>query len=327
MSTPRRSRTAFVLFGCVAAAALCFAMAGSHSGTAGQPPAAALPAAAPVQPETPALAPEDRQPDRDAVRKALDSFTAAFQKGDGNAVAALFANEGEYISDDGTTIRGRAALEKDYNEFLKKNPGNKLEVEVDSIRFPSRDTAVIEGHFKLRRAKGGELIVSRCSFLYAREDGKWMIAIAREWPGDGLELLDLEWLIGSWEAKRDGMVVTTKYEWTANKSFIRCQFTIVQDGKNHTGMQMFGKDPATGALRVWTFEDAGGIGESEITRDGKKWIFLASGATADGSVITATNIMTPVDADSFLWHSVKRTVNDESQPDVPPIKVTRVKAK
>ena len=142
-----------------------------------------------------------------------------------------------------------------------------------------------------------------------------------------MSLRDLEWLIGTWEAKKDGVVVITKYEWTANKTFIRCQFSITRDGKTLTGMQMLGKDPVTGLLHVWTFEDEGGIGETDISRDGKKWVHTARGTTADGREVTATNILTPVDADSFLWQSTGRTLAGEELPDLPPIKVTRVKAK
>src|SRR5262249_3600785 len=264
-------------------------------------------------------APEDRPADREAVRKALDSFVAAFQKGDAKAVAGHWTAEGEYIGDDGTTYRGHAALEKAYTEFFGKNPNNSLQVEVESIRFPSRDTAVVEGYFKVRGTKGGELAVSQSSFLYTREDGKWLIAIAREWPGDGLSLRDLDWLIGTWEAKRDGTTVTTKYEWTANKSFIRCTFSIAQDKQTQTGMQMIVKDPSTGGFHQWTFEDTGGIGSADITRDGKKWVHTARGVTADGRVHTATNIMTPIDADSFLWHAVDRAIDDEDLPDLPPV--------
>lgn len=322
MNTPRVSRPRLVLFGCLALAAGGLAI-GANQRTVAQPP---QPSAAPAAQPAPA-APEERPADRDGVRKAIESFVAAFQKGDGKAVAAHWTAEGEYISDDGTTFRGRAALEKSYAEFFAKNPDNALEVEIDQIRFPSRDTAVVDGHFKLREGKKKELVVSKCSFLYAREDGKWLIAIAREWPGDGLSLRDLEWLIGSWEAKRDGTAVVTKYEWTANKSFIRCQMSVTKDGKPLSGMQMIGKDPSTGALRVWTFEDEGGIGDTEITRDGKKWIYAARGVTSDGRVHTAINVLTPLDADSFLWHATGRTVDDEALPDLPPIKVTRIKTK
>ena len=154
-----------------------------------------------------------------------------------------------------------------------------------------------------------------------------LIAIAREWPGDGLSLRDLEWLIGTWEAKRDGTVVATTYEWTKNRTFIRCHASITQEGKTVTATQMIGKMPSTGGLHMWTFEDEGGIGDSDLARDGKKWMHAARGSTADGRVVTATNIITPVDADSFTWQSVERTLDGESLPDLPPVKVVRVKGK
>jgi len=317
----------------VAAAALGWlALAQSQAGGPGRRQACpstpvVLVSAAPAAKVAAEEVPSDRKADRQGIQKALDSFAAAFQKGDGKAVAGMWTAEGEYIEDDGTAFRGHTALEKAYGEFFTKSPNNSLAIEVDSIRFPSRDTAVVEGHFKLRKGKSAELIVSKCSFLYTREDGKWLVAIAREWPGDGLSLRDLEWLIGTWETKRDGTVVTTKYDWTANKSFIRCQFTIVENSKSTGGLQMFGKDPESGALRVWTFEDGGGIGDTDITREGKKWMYTARGVTADGKVLTATNIMTPVDADSFLWQAVNRTLDDESLADLAPIKAVRVKAK
>jgi uncharacterized protein (TIGR02246 family) len=268
----------------------------------------------------------DRPEDRAGIEKAIATFAEAFRKGDGKAVAGHWTAEGEYVSDDGTSFRGREAIDKAYTEFFGRNPDNSLDVEVESIRFPSRDTAVVEGHFKLHMGKSKELFVSRCSFLYAREDGKWLIAIAREQPGDGLELRDLEWLIGTWESKRDGTVVSTTYEWTRNKTFIRCNFTIVKDGETTAGMQMIGKMPSTGGLHTWTFEDSGGIGDADLSRDGKKWLFTARGSTADGNVITATNIMTPIDANSFLWQSVDRWLDDEPLDDVAPVKVMRVKA-
>ena len=270
MNSQHSSRTRLLVLGGLVGLSVSLWLAGGISTTNGQPPAAG--AGAPK-----ATAASDRASEKEEVQKAIDGLVSAFRKGDAKAVAAHWTAEGEYTSDDGTKFNGRAALEKAYSEFFAKNPDNTLEVEVESIRFPSRDNAVVEGHFKLHKGKNKELIVSRCSFLYAREDGKWLIAIAREWPGDGLELRDLEWLIGTWEAKRDGSTVTTKYEWTANKSFIRCQFSITQDGQTQTGMQMIGKMPSTGGLHMWTFEDSGGIGDADIERDGKKWVHTARG--------------------------------------------------
>lgn len=320
MSSPRSSHSRAVLIASLAVAGACLALGGQPR-SPGQ-----LPVAPQEQPITAAAA-EERPSDQAAVRKAIDGLVAAFRKGDAKAMAACWTAEGEYTNDGGATFRGRPALEKAYAEFFTKNPNHHLDVEVASVRFPSRDTAVAEGHFKLRWAKSADLAVSKCSFLFAREDGKWLIAIAREEPGDGLSLRDLEWLIGTWEAKQIGVIVGTTYEWTKNKSFIRCRFSITRGGTTTTGMQMIGKDPATGALRVWSFEDEGGIGDTEIGRDGKKWAFFARGVTTEGRVLTATNLMTPIDADAFTWHSVERALDGEPLPDLPPVKVVRVKAK
>jgi len=311
--TPTRRR---VFVTAVAALGLAAVVIGGRHEAAGQPAAA-----------QPLAAPAERPADQDGVKAAVAALAASFGKGDAKAVSALFTPDGEYTDDDGTTVRGRAALEKDYAEFFKDAPGASVEVDIDAVRFPSRDTAVVDAHFKVRRAKG-EKVVSRGSILYAREDGKWLVAILREWGGDGLSLRDLEFLIGSWETKQPGgTTVSTRYEWTANKSFIRCHFSVTTDGKTVGGTQMIGRDPGSNTLHAWTFEDTGGVGDSEITRDGKKWVFTARGTTADGRVLTATNLLTPMDADSFTWHPVQRALDGESLPDLVPVKVTRVRGK
>jgi uncharacterized protein (TIGR02246 family) len=267
---------------------------------------------------------DDRASDRASVLASIKSLTAAFSKGDANALVAHWTAEGEYVGGDGATFRGRDSLTKAYGEFLSKNRDHHVEFTADEVRFPSRDTAVAEGHMK--RMKAGQTNVSQCSLLLAREDGKWLVVILRETLGDGHTVRDLEFLIGTWSAKKDGSEVSTTYEWTGNKKFVRCHFSVTHDGKSAKGMQMIGKNPSTGALHVWTFEDEGGIGEATMRQDGKKWVQEATGVLTDGQTLTATNILTPVDADTFTWQSVERALNDEPLPDLPPVKVTRVKA-
>ena len=45
----------------------------------------------------------------------------------------------------------------------------------------------------------------------------------------------------------------------------------------------------------------------------------------DGGELTATNLLTPIDKDTFTWQSTARTLDGESLPNIPPVKVTRVK--
>jgi uncharacterized protein (TIGR02246 family) len=270
---------------------------------------------------------DDRAADRAAIRKAAQSFLQAFESGDAKAVAAHWTSGGEYVSDDDTPYRGRAALEKAYNKFFADTKDLKVEVEVESLRFLSRDNAVQEGYFKVRKGKGGERTASRFSALFVREGGKWLMAVLREWSGAGETLRDLEWLIGTWKAQRDDTDVVTTYEWNEKKTFIKVRFTIKLDGRTLTGTQRIGKDPSTGRLRSWTFESGGGFGEAVWERDGKKWLVQAGGVLEDGGTLTATNILTPIDDNAFTWHSTERTVDGEDLPDLPPIKVTRVKVR
>jgi hypothetical protein len=154
------------------------------------------------------------------------------------------------------------------------------------------------------------------------------MAVVREWPVETTSLNDLEWLIGTWVAKRgDDTEVRTTYEWALNKSFIRMQFSIRQQDRTVTGLQMIGKDASTGELRSWTFDSEGGFGEATWSRDGNKWSQDSAGRLANGSTLAATNVLVPLNKDSFTWQSVERSVDGEEVDDLPPVKVTRVKQK
>jgi len=273
-----------------------------------------------------AAKPDDaRASDRAAVLAAVESMTKDFSKGDVKALVDHWTNGGEYIDGDGDVISGRAALEKAYGEFLSKNKDHRVGFEPGEVRFPSRDTAIAEGFMKLRRGKSAELTVAKANILLAREDGNWKVVVLKEFEGGGSSVRDLEFLIGTWSAKGENAEVRTTYEWTANKSFVRCRFSIQKDGKTQTGMQMIGEDPESEALKVWTFEDEGSVGESIMRREGKRWIMEARAAMKNGSIMTATNILTPIDGDSFSWQSVSREVDDEAVPDLAPVKVMRIK--
>jgi uncharacterized protein (TIGR02246 family) len=265
--------------------------------------------------------------DRAALAKAARSFAAAFEKGDAKALAAHWTENGEYTADDGTVFRGRKAIESEYAELFASRKGKvKLDIDIDTVRFPSRDTAIEEGHVKVRVGKD-QAVVSKYSVLHVRENGKWLMAVVREWPGEGTSLRDLDWLIGTWSAKNENAEVLTQYEWWGNKGFIRMNITIKGKDRTATGFQMIGRDASTGQLRSWTFDPDGSFGEASWSRDGKKWVLDSAAVHENGEVHTATNILTHLDDNTFTFQSVKRTVGDRDAPDIAPVRVTRVKAK
>lgn len=269
----------------------------------------------------------DNSADEAAVRQAGQGFLKAYLAGDAKAMAAYWTENGEYISDDGTTIRGRQNIEKAYAElFAKKGGYTDAEIDVTSIRFPSKDTAIEEGRFRVRSVKEGPT-TSKYSVLHVREGGKWHMAIVREWPSSGTALRDLDWLIGTWEAKNGDTEVRTTYEWWGDKHFMRVHIMLKQKTGVREGLQMIGKDPATGQIRSWTFDKLGSFGAATWTREGNKWMQDSAGVMEDGDVLAATNIMTRIDNDTFTFQSVQRSLDGEEIEDVPPVRVTRVKAK
>src|SRR5271157_6377883 len=138
-----------------------------------------------------------READREAILQSAREFSAAFEKGDAKAVAALWTEQGEYESDDGTILRGRAAIEAAFAAHFKVRPAEKMEIKVEDIRFPSRDTALEEG---LTCTTASDTLPDSAYYraLHVREDGKWRIALSREWGAAENRMADLDWLIGSW---------------------------------------------------------------------------------------------------------------------------------
>jgi uncharacterized protein (TIGR02246 family) len=304
----KRSGTHLAILGVVAAAAAVLAGGG---GRPGQPPGEKAKAA-------------DRQADRDAIRAMVGQFRDAFQKGDAAAAAAFMTAEAEIIPDEGDALKGRDAIQKAYAEFFKKTSRPKVTLDVDSLRFTSRDTAIEDGSMTVVH-DGESPVTHRYHILYVREDGKWLISVVKEWPAETTDLDDLDWLIGSWSAKRNDAEVHTTYEWFGNKAFIRATVTVREKDKSFTAMQLIGHDPATGDLRTWTFEHDGGIGEGTCTRDGHRWVFENRATLADGGVVEATNILVPVDKDTITWQPINLTIEGEQFGNLPPMKVSRVK--
>jgi uncharacterized protein (TIGR02246 family) len=274
----------------------------------------------------PAEAPDPkRAADDAAIRKQSAAFLATIEKGDAKALSAFWTEEGEYIGSDGTSYRGRQAIEEAYAKAFAKKATLKPVATIDSIRFLSRDTAVEEGYVRVNSGKSEQPASSRFSILFVREGGTWQMALLREWPDDGVALRDLDWLIGTWTAKVDDGEVRATYEWDENKKFIRVRSSIKTKDRNVTLTEMIARDPRGGTLRSWLFESEGGFGDGVWTWDGKRWTIEATGVRADGSEMTATNIVTRVDDDTFTWHSVDRTVDGEEVPNLSPVKIKRVK--
>ena len=84
---------------------------------------------------------EEPQAGQAALMKNAQAFTEAFEKGDAKAVAAFWAEDGDYMDLDGRRLQGRPAIENAFNDFFNENKGSKLRIDVKSVRFVTPETA------------------------------------------------------------------------------------------------------------------------------------------------------------------------------------------
>ncbi len=279
-------------------------------------------------PEKSAGTTEDaRKADRVAIAATLESLSKAFADRDGQALAAHWTAEGEYENETGASVQGRELLAKKFSEFFAKTPEVKAEIRPDSVKFLGQDTAISTGSVSVKRGATLPATSARYNALLVREEGKWRLASLSESPAEGPSIADLGWLIGEWKSVLgEGAEIRSVYSWSTNKKFIYVDFTLKEKGLSLSGKQVIGVDPATGLLHSWTFEADGGVGETNWSRDGEHWVLEADGTMVDGRTLTETNVLRRINDDTITFQSTNRLLDDQEFPDLPPVKVVRVKA-
>lgn len=272
----------------------------------------------------------DRQAaDEAAIRKSVESYVAAFNKGDAKALAALWSPEAVYTNPaSGEQVVGREAIAKQFGEIFADAKKSKLEAKTDSIRFVSPNVAVEQGTAKVIRPEQAP-DESEYTAVYVKRDGQWLLDRVTEEDVPFVtshyeQLKDLEWLIGRWVDADDEATVVTECNWTKNNNFITRSFTVqIRDQIDMAGMQIIGWDPSTKQIRSWVFDSDGGFGQATWKKNGKRWYIQQSGVLPDGRKSSVVNIITRLDDTSCTLQSVNRTVDGELLPNIDEVKIVK----
>ena len=273
----------------------------------------------------------DQAADRAAIEKAVQSYTAAFNNSDAEALAAHWGPEAVYVNPrTGRQVEGREAIATEFEALLQERNDTKLSVDVESIRFLSPTVAVEQGKAVLV-SPDGKPEENLYTAIHVKRDGKWLLdRISEEDTPVVLSnyerIKELEWMIGSWVDGDNQDRVETTCKWTRNRNFITRSFTVaVQDRIEMAGMQIIGWDPVAKEIRSWVFDSDGGFAEGRWTKKGKQWYITTSGTTPDGRKASSVNIMTCVDDDRFRWQSVNRMVDGQLLPNLDEVLVVRAR--
>lgn len=269
---------------------------------------------------------------RDAITKAAGAFVAAFAKGDAKAVAACWTVDGDFIDEAGRVVKGRKAIEEDFAKFFAENKGLTVRIEIGSLQFPTADTAIEDGASSVLMPDGSAPSRARYTNFHVKKDGQWLLSSVREAPfippSNYEHLRGLEWAIGEWmDSDSQGHVGRVTFEWSPDNNFILSTRAVdVKGAFMDNGSQRIGWDPAGKRIRSWSFETDGGFGESAWTKDGEnKWVITTSSVLQGGGLMTATNIVTRVDADTLTVQSTQQQLNGKMLPDSAPVTMKRVK--
>jgi uncharacterized protein (TIGR02246 family) len=272
----------------------------------------------------------DRQAaDEAAIRKAVTSYVAAYNKGDAKALAALWSPEAVYTNPvSREQVVGREQIEKQFAAIFAEAKGGKLDAKTDAVRFVSPNVAVEQGTAKVIRPDRAPE-ESDYTAVYVKREGQWLLDRVTEEDVPVVashyeQLKDLEWMIGRWVDQDDDATVVTECNWTKNNNFITRSFTVqIRDRIDMAGMQVVGWDPSTKQIRSWVFDSDGGFGQGTWKKKGNRWYIQQSGVLPDGRKSSSVNIVTRLDDNTCTLQSVNRTVDGQLLPNIDEVKIAK----
>jgi uncharacterized protein (TIGR02246 family) len=284
-----------------------------------------------VPPRLALAQPAKDNPQEAMILKAAEAIVDAFNKGDAKAMAACWTTDGDYVTQSGKLLQGRAAIEEAFRAYFAENKGMKLRINVDSIRFPTPDTAIKDGTVEVIPPDGAPPSIARFSNFQVNKGGQWSLISVREAPFvppsnfDQLRVLD--WMIGNWASDAaKGEVSRVSFAWSPGQNFIESAHTVAfKDIYLSTGTQRIAWDGVAKRIRSWSFEADGGFSEGTWSKEGDKWVCKSNSVLQDGKKLSATNIVTKVDANTITWQSKDRLLDGKPLADSGEIQLKRVK--
>jgi uncharacterized protein (TIGR02246 family) len=268
-----------------------------------------------------AVTPEIAAADWNAISQSAERYVAAFNAGDAEGIAKLYAENAELIDSGGNLFRGRAMIEKEYAAFFEAHPGGKMRIDVDTVRPITTTLVSEEGRTETILGGGQTAVVSRYSALHAKEQDVWRLVKVQDFEVDandpGARLEQLAWLIGRWvDEDRESLLETDCY-WHDSGAYLIREFRVQTKGLlAASGTERIGWDPLSGQIRSWLFDSKGGYLEGDWVRAGDTWTVTARGFRADGKPSRAMYVVTPLKKDAYHMASFHRFAGEERLEDL-----------
>jgi uncharacterized protein (TIGR02246 family) len=262
------------------------------------------------------------------IRKAVESYVDAFNRGDASAAASHWSRDGVYLTQTGEQAKGPEKIRPALDKFFTENKGIQVKAAIFDIEFQSGEKATAKG-FAVFQQPGEEKDEVFLTAAFVKEKGAWkLLKVDEEESSVPLATIanlgELEWLIGDWVDRDERGSVETSFQWTKDYAFITGTFRVTVEGRvDLEGTQVIGWDPVGKKVRSWIFDTKAGFAEGEWSRAGNTWTVKVKSTLGTGEKASSINIYTYMDPNSFTWQSVSREVDGEPLPDVDEVTVVR----
>jgi uncharacterized protein (TIGR02246 family) len=283
-------------------------------------------------------------PEQQAIAALKTAFINAYNAGKADAIAAIFAEDGQIIDENSIRIEGRKAVADRYTETFKDNPGAKIELRSGSLRFLSPDVAIEEGEAVVRDAEKPAIAAtekqsdkavesktaepaatSSYTAIAVRKDSRWLISLLRDHPAPAANaitphdrLQELKWMVGDWVEEGPDSISTSSCNWDDSGNFLIWKYKVqAKNVSASSGTTFIGWDPLTKQITSWVFDSEGGHGEASWSRlADNQWMAKASGILSDGRTASATQYIKQLGPDRASWTSLDRVAGGEPVPNI-----------
>lgn len=274
-------------------------------------------------------------PDAD-IQYLVDSYAAAFEARNIEALAAHWSADGVYQTADGTKLEGRAAIADALKKSVADAKGAKLIISLDSLEATGDNTATGTGS-SFTSVTGSPLQQSTYTAVFKQENGQWKLntltettasaeAIAPAQPSDALK--PFAWMIGTWLDQEADSTVYYDCTWGPGGSHLIRSFAVAtKGGIQNAGHEIIGWDDAANKLQSRSFDADGNVTDAEWSAgDGDTWIRKSTATLADGKQATAMHIIRKIDDNSYGLKIANQTLDGQPAPDIDEVTVVRVDA-
>lgn len=267
--------------------------------------------------------------DEESLKTGGIQYKQAFASGDIDKLLSFWDESAVYADQFGNIYRNKNEIKEQIQSFFDKYGPQPLEINVETITFPTDNVAIETGVTRLSNSTAPSAAAHYVA-THVKRDGKWLMESVNETPykaaNNGDYLKPLSWLIGSWKAAHpNGTNLEISLTW-ANKNVIKRESQIVtKDGGKISQTEYIFWNPEGECISSWQFDANGGTSHSWWEKSGDSWVVHASSLQADGSQSRADYFLQQAGNDSFNWQSKNRNLAGETLPDTDVVKVSRVK--